>query len=111
MHLCDGPRFVFEHGDDRGRTHPQDPDEIAHATALERQGDARLLHGQQPPFGAGLSENNGAWTGRIVTAIALGALGLLPVLYSIGTVTIGTVALHKSHRISPTRRYGMCAQS
>jgi hypothetical protein len=54
MHLCDGPRFVFEHGDDRGRTHPQDPDEIAHAPALERQGDARLLHGQQPPFGAGL---------------------------------------------------------
>ena len=42
---------------------------------------------------------------------ALGAMGVLPVLHHIGPVTIGTLDVHKSHSTSPTRSYGMCAQS
>src|SRR3989442_15932454 len=46
---------------------------------------------------------NGPRTVTIVTVIALGSIGLFPVLHHIGTVTIGTVDLHKSHSTSPTR--------
>src|SRR5215831_10330761 len=58
-----------------------------------------------------LEEENGPWTVPIVTAIALGPIGLFPVLHHIGTVTIGTLHLHKSHSTSPTRNCGICAQS
>src|SRR5215831_1233987 len=71
--------FFFEHVDDRGRTDPQDPDDIAHTTAIERHVDDLLFHGRQPPFVAVLQEKNGARTGTIVAAIALGSIGLFPV--------------------------------
>src|SRR5215831_19960042 len=58
-----------------------------------------------------LEEENGPWTVPIVTAIALGPIGLFPVLHHIGTVTIGTLHLHKSHSTSPTRNCDICAQS
>src|SRR2546426_9519432 len=111
VHLLDGWLFFFEHVDDRGRTDPQDPDDIAHTTAIERHIDDLLFHGRQPPFVLVLQEENGARTVTTVAAIALGAIGLFPVLHHISTVTIRTLHLHKSHSTSPTRSCGLCAQS
>jgi hypothetical protein len=111
VHLLDGRRFFFKHVDDCGRTDPQDTDDISHATAIECHVDDRLLHGWPTPLVVGLSEENGARTVTLVPAIALGSMGWLPVLHHIGTVTIGTLHLHKSHSMCPTRRCGICAQS
>ena len=108
--LFDRGLFFFEHVDDRGRTDPQDTDDIAHTTAIERHVDDLLFHGRQPPFVVIVSKKNDARTVGIVAAIALGPIGLFPVLHHLGTVTIGTLRLHKSHSMSPTRSYGICAQ-
>src|SRR6266446_8656176 len=99
----------FEHVDDRGRADPQDTDDIPHAAAIERHVDDLLSHRGQTPFVLVLQEENGARTVTIVAAIALGAIGLFSVLHHIGTVTIRTLHLHKSHRRSPTRNCGICA--
>src|SRR2546425_9582608 len=109
MHLLDGRLFFFEHVDDRGRADPQDTDDIPHATAMERHVDDLLSHRGQTPFIMVLQEENGARTVTIVTAIALGAIGLFPVLHHISTVTIRTLYLHTSHSRSPTRNWGICA--
>src|SRR5262252_5718641 len=111
IHLLDGWLFFFEYVDDRGRTDPQDTDDIPYTTAIERHVDDLLFHGRQPPFIAVLQEKNRARTGTIVAAIALGSIGLFPVLHHIGTLTIGTLYLHNSHSMSPTRSDGICAQS
>src|SRR6266436_1014187 len=111
VHLLDGRRFLFEHINDCRRTDPKDTDNIPHATAVEGHVDNLLFHRWQTPFVLVLYEENGARTVTIVTAIALGAIGLFPVLHHIGTVTIGTLHLHKSHSMSPTRSCGLCAQS
>jgi hypothetical protein len=39
IHLLDGRLFFFAHVDHRGRTDPQDTDDIPHATAIERHLD------------------------------------------------------------------------
>ena len=107
--LFDGRFFFFEHVDDRCRADPQDTDDIPHATAIERHVDDLLSHRGQTPLVLVLQEENGARTVSIVTAIALGAIGLFPVLHHISTVTIRTLHLHKSHSRSPTRGCGLCA--
>jgi hypothetical protein len=101
--------FFFEHVDDRGRTDPQDTDDIAHPTAIARHVDALLFHGWQPRCVVVLSKTNDARTVGIVAAIALGPIGLCPVLHHLGTVTIGTLHLHKSHSMTQTMSDGMCA--
>src|SRR5256885_3900791 len=47
VHLLDGWRFFFEHVDDRGRTDPQDTDDIAHPTAIECHVNDLLFHSRQ----------------------------------------------------------------
>jgi hypothetical protein len=50
IHLFDGRLFFFEYVDDRGRTDPQDTDDIPYATAIECHVDDLLFHGWQTPF-------------------------------------------------------------
>jgi hypothetical protein len=102
--------FFFEHVDDRGRTDLQDTDDISHTTAIERHVDALLFHSRQPPFVVVVYEKNAARTVGIVAARALGPMRLFPLLHPIGTVTIGTLPLHQSHGMSPTKRCGIGAQ-
>src|SRR5690242_11617777 len=80
VHLLDGRLFFFEHVDDRRRTDPQDTDDIPHATAIERHVDDLLFHRWQTPFVVVLKEENRTRTVGIVATIALGSIGLLPVL-------------------------------
>src|SRR5882724_12835379 len=97
--------------DDRGRTDPQDTDDIPHATAIERHVDDLLFHRWQTPFVVVLKEENRPRTVGIVATIALGSIGLLPVLHDIDTVTVGTLHMHKSHPPSPSffRNCDVCA--
>jgi len=44
VHWRDDRRVLFAHVDPHGRTDPQDPDDLPPPTAMERHGDARLLH-------------------------------------------------------------------
>src|SRR5712691_1489046 len=112
IHLLDGWLFFFEHVDDRGRTDPQDTDDIPHATAIERHVDDLLFHRGQTPFVLVLEEENRARTLTIITAIALHPIGLLPELHHIDTLTLGTLHIHKSHRPFPSslRNCGVCAR-
>src|SRR2546428_10422305 len=103
IYLFDGRRFFFEHVDDRCRADPQDTDDIPHTTAIERHVDDLLSHRGQTPFVLVLPEENGAPTVTIVAAIALGCIGLFPVLHNISTVKIMTLYLHKSHSRYPPR--------
>src|SRR5438034_11789337 len=81
IRLLDGRPAFVEPVDARGRADPQDTDHIPHATAIERHVDDRLSHRGQTPFVLVLHEENGARTVTIVPAIALGAIGLFPVLH------------------------------
>ena len=78
---------------------------------MERHVDDRLFHRGQTPLVLVLEEENGAWTREIVAAIALGPIGLLPVLHDIDTVTLGPWHVDKRHTPSPSflRNCGVCA--
>ncbi len=92
----------FERLDDGGGADSQDPNDIAHAAAVERHVDNLPLDRWQSPFVVVLQEKDAPRTGGVVTAIALGPISLLAVFHHIDTLTIWTLDVHKSHSPSPS---------
>src|SRR5215475_7694714 len=67
----------FERINDRSRTDPKHPDDITHATAVERQVHDSLFDLWQASGIVVLQQKDAPGTVRVVTPIALGAISLL----------------------------------
>jgi hypothetical protein len=81
---------------DRRRTDPKHPDDITHATAVERQVHDSLFDLWQASGIVVLQQKEAPGTVGIVTPIALGAIRLLAIFDHGDSVTLG--ALHRPNR-------------
>jgi hypothetical protein len=92
----------FERAHDGRRTDPKDPDDITHATAVERQIHDALFDRWQASGIMVLQEKDASGTVRIVTPIALGAIRLLAIFDHVDPLTLGALHRHNRHYRSPS---------
>src|SRR5215813_586772 len=106
---CKAGSFFFEHVNDSGGTDAQDADDIANPTPIEGHVHDLPFDLRPSPLVLVLHEKDAPHTGGVVTAIALGAIGLLPVFHHIGALTRWTLHVHKSHNTFPLKNRDGCA--